>query len=143
MSIIVYRDGVIASDSGVFQDELFCGITTKIAKSPKGKLGGMCGSVSDLQKFVSWVKSDCKGEPSITSSGSEGILIKPNGEVSVYSVDGYILLGESDFYAIGSGQSIAFGALECGADAIRAVEICVIRHIYCAYPIVSLSRKRD
>lgn len=134
MSVVVFRGGIIASDTlatsgnGWIAGYLF----NKIARSPAGWLGGAVGSIVGAWGFVKWVEDggpekstadewlelpDCKDK-----DDDQGILIAPDRRAWLWEGDILIPIElHHGFVAIGSGSSIAYGALGVGANAVAAV----------------------
>lgn len=126
MTTIAYRDGVMAADSGCFNDGLYEGEVDKIWTLPSIGLLGCCGEYGTILKVVDWLTAG--GDPAYKlrlSRDSEfaGLLVKTCGQVLHYQLRLRPLPITANFHAIGSGRKIAIGAMAAGATAKHAVEI--------------------
>ena len=123
MTTVAYRAGIIAADRLVSFNGCREGLTTKIVK--RGRvLAGAAGSAAQCQRFLEWVAGGCMG--------NQPALIKDD-----YRLDGFVVTDErlicfngetywtleADFYALGSGEAYARGAMAMGAGPARAVRI--------------------
>jgi hypothetical protein len=128
MTTIAYRDGVMASDTGMTMRGSRCGRATKIVRASDGRLIGACGSCSGAEAFKTWALDPNYRdyEPPANPIKDEqpdwsGLIAHPDGQIEVF--DG----GESshkfaaDYYAAGSGRPEALGAMFMGATAEQAV----------------------
>lgn len=128
MTTIVYRDGVLAADSRAYRgDKSPLGTKVKIHRLWDGSLFGASSNCVGADTLLRrWVEEGCPSQKSgdIKPDSFEMILIRPNGEV-FFAHDNLDLSGplEAPFFAIGSGEQYALGALEMGADAVRAVRV--------------------
>jgi len=91
MTIICYRNGILASDSLITQIDSYSSYASmnKIIKSKKGVLAGACGNTYAVSEFLKYVDSDSYLNPnkpppdSIFEDSSEftGLTINKNEEV--------------------------------------------------------------
>jgi hypothetical protein len=63
MTTIAYRDGVIASDTGMTVAGVKIGTVRKIARNQKGDLCGGAGSATFVSEFLHWFKNGERGAP--------------------------------------------------------------------------------
>lgn len=124
MTTIVFRDGVLAADTAVFDRGCYCGQAEKIHRAPNGSLFGAAGALGDLVRFKDWMMA---GEPEdkrpeFRDDDSEAIVIRPDGTVHWFGTRDYAEI-VGDFHAIGSGFRVAMGAFAAGATAEQAIEI--------------------
>lgn len=135
MTIVVYRDGVMAADSLVTDHDLRCGAVRKIQKI-NGCLVGAAGGLAEVQMFFAWYAARAGTDrPVLTDDNFEGLVVMPGGQVNWY---GHGLLPtrlDAPYHAIGSGFKVAMGALWMGASAERAVECAIALNIRCGGPI--------
>jgi hypothetical protein len=131
MTIIVFRDGVLAADRMTCQEDYYTGDVTKIFNIGPFLIGG-CGYVHDIQQFKAWVEAgrpeDAKPKMGdnfggmVCSKSGEGYLVERYGDELIgFTLDKF------DYVVDGSGMSIALGALACGATAGDAV-LAAIKH---------------
>ena len=143
MTTAVYRDGVLAADSVVFDRDCYCGDVVKVRKSGL-YLMTAAGSLACVLKFFEWVergRPETKDDRPRLSSDFEGLCVNSCGDIMWYGED---LIGQpikSPYIAIGSGFKIAMGALAMGATAQQAVEVCCDLDAYTRRPVVACSIK--
>jgi hypothetical protein len=137
MTIIAYRDGVMAADTCFTDGFVTCGI--KLHKKA-GHVIGFCGDVSQALVFVDWFFNQKKNRrPDLASeTGWEAMVLNKDG-VTTWDRSLRPIPVEESFYAIGSGSPIAIGAMEQGATAAEAVAIACRRDPYCREPITILT----
>jgi ATP-dependent HslUV protease subunit HslV len=124
MTTIAYRDGVMAGDSKVTYDGSFQGSVTKVFKSAKGDLVGLCGDSSGLPVLKAWAKGGCKKPIPDLGPDNSVMWIRPNGNAFIVEM-GTACEVEGPFFAVGSGHAFAKGAMGAGCDAETAVAIAV------------------
>lgn len=119
MTTIAFRDGIIAFDTLITADEKVFSTKDKAFKI-NDYIVGCAGNLTDIEKFLNWVKSDMPEEkPKISI---EAILIKGN-KVNIVSDNCVFSKMAGKFCAIGTGANYALGAMEMGATAKQAVAI--------------------
>lgn len=127
MTVIAYKDGVLAADKRASLDSLHATVT-KVWQHP-GKLIAGCGSGSALRQVVEWIKGGAVGSmwPQPKDDACEVIVInhekagKPR--IEVYYNGPFPMLPEDDCFAMGEGASIALAAMHLGRSAIEGVEL--------------------
>lgn len=120
MTTIAYRDGVIVGDTQATGDYVFR--VKKVARLPGGVLVGYAGGLIQCQAALAWISSGCEGDPP-DFSDAQLMMITPDGKIWVAEGALPAYTTSSKFLAIGSGGSIAMGAMAAGASAKRAVQI--------------------
>lgn len=129
MTVIVYRDGVMAADrQSTIMGVRACEVT-KVARRPSdGALIGVAGDAGLASAFMRWFVAGEQGDrPALHIAADEhktalAIIVRAGGAVEEHSVGGWAPV-EGAFYAYGSGLEAAVAAMHMGADAARAVEI--------------------
>ncbi len=136
MTIIAYRDGVMAADTCVTDSFITNGM--KLHKK-SGHIIGFCGDVAQALVFVDWFFNQKKNrKPDLASeTGWEALVLNKDG-VTTWDRSLRPIPMEDHFYAIGSGANLAMGAMEHGASAKKAVEIACKRDPYCRLPVTVL-----
>ncbi len=133
MTVICYKDGMLASDSQVTRDGTITGTADKIFKNKQGMLLGLSGDWKDIvlvtQLFMTYDES-----MEFPNTNYEGILVYPDGEVMILE-EGVGLPLKAPYYAVGTGADFAFGAMHAGADAIGAVEAAIMYSDDCGFPV--------
>lgn len=130
MTTIVYRDGVMASDSQAQRAGwVLPGASQKIWRRPDGALLGLTGDYAEGLRLVRWCleEEDPETQPTADSAVLRAL---PDGSVVIFEGGGRDDLGRPDFAVVGSGLPVALGALQMGAGAIRAVETACLHDPY-------------
>ena len=126
MTTIAYRDGVLAADRLMTGGGARCAEVCKVARSKYGHLAAAAGNASGIASLHSWVVAGCDGElPRYEKGTMDGLVIYPTGRVFYWDGSPALIEMFGPFFAAGSGQEFAFGAMAVGADARRAVEIAI------------------
>ena len=122
MTIIAYRDGVLAGDRNVCGDDLIVGTRTKVHKINGWLIGG-CGPSEDCVMFRQWCERGFADgdKPKLNERKFQGIAIRPDGKI--LNFNGALIDVEvtASYFAIGCGAPIASGAMFAGAIAQIAV----------------------
>jgi hypothetical protein len=155
MTIIAYRDGVIAADSRVtvdteaggtrmFRCEKLFRKTIKEGRKKVQVIIATSGESAPGLIFVDWYGTD-KPPPAALIEGDADfscLILRSDG---LYEADKYCRPEKimSKFYAIGSGTKVALGAMEMGATAKQAAEIACKYDPHCAPPVVTMRLKKD
>jgi ATP-dependent protease HslVU (ClpYQ) peptidase subunit len=147
MTILAYRNGVLASDSRVtFNDMILSDNFPKIAQS-NGVIGGASGDADATERFVRWIKKGADKKTIPDKGKYRALMIKLKGDNNInsdifeqevkitYIENGDPMVLDQEFVAIGSGAEIAIGAMEMGASAEKAVTIATKRMSSCGGPL--------
>lgn len=143
MTVLVYRDGVMAADSMAAQAGTTYGAFRKI-KRINGHLVGVSGYSLHTAAFFAWIAAGAKSDLTL-KGGFIGLAASPKGRVMIYETDddgavhGYPL--KSPYFAEGSGGAVALGALAMGATAKQAAEIACRHDAACGRPIHTIRLK--
>lgn len=126
MTTIVYRDGIMAADTAIFDRGTYCGTGRKIARAPDGTLGGGAGAWGDVAALLDWIDTGAEGSPPKIDGDAESeyLWARTNGDIWWAGPGSLPTLVNSPWAAVGSGFRIAMGALAHGATAEQAVLIC-------------------
>ena len=158
MTVIVYRDGIIASDSQLVTRTWSCTMQFKKigARDVDGKiyLYGATGETAYSAKFFDWVESDAflawltdrssshpRLEPAKADETAVGLLFHPDGVCTRWEGDAYPYDVTGPFFAFGTGDNAAMGALMMGASAVQAVEIACAVDVLTNGPSQFIDRK--
>lgn len=145
MTTIAYRDGVLAADSRAYSgDKVPIGSKTKVHRMADGSLLGVSTtSVGGDQLIRRWVEAGSLPVAStdLKPDAFTALLVKPDGSVW-YASDNMEWSGPltGEFFAIGSGEQFALGALVMGASVERAVEAGIELDPWSAGPVTVLRR---
>lgn len=162
MTTIAYRDGVIACDSCFSHLGGIDTLSSKIIRLRSGALLGQAGS-NDARPLI-WLLQNVKTLRAMPSYEALmgvrcdflGLLILPRGRIVKVATtftspenwtdetagDYGMWEVETRFAAIGTGSDFAMGAMEAGADALKAVRIACRRDMNSRLPVHSLALKK-
>ena len=138
MTTVAYKDGLLACDSLIsMTDNINYGEKYLITDK---HVWGFAGCRGNVLLFIEWINAgmDRKALPAIAKDdGFSAIQIDRNDlTVSVWFPPQLIAQKiNSDHEAIGSGGSIAMGAMGFGASAAEAVEVAARHDVYTGGPI--------
>ena len=145
MSVIVWDGQTLAADKQMTNGGLML-IGSKIFKIGDD-LVGFTGDYDYGLGMKHWFETgaDPHSFPSNQNDKDSwvGILVvKPDGRVLKYDRCPHPYdLSQNRFVCLGSGRDFAYGALEMGADAVRAVEVACKYEASCGYGIETLTFK--
>ncbi len=125
MTTIALRNGIMAGDRLIVTGSIIDGCTTKVHRRPDGALIGYAGPLSLCTAIRDWFLTGAIEErPKFGDSddSAEALVAYPDGRVELHDREGCFDI-EAEFYAIGSGASIALGAMAAGCGAAEAVEM--------------------
>lgn len=138
MTVIAYRDGVMAGDRLAVRGSTASRWHAKIARRDDGALIGLAGDGAVGERYRVWflagedlakrpaLSDEYDGEPA--SAGA--LVVRPDGRVEEHTHLA-VLPFEGPYFAIGCGADFALAAMEMGADAHRAVEVACKLDIHC------------
>lgn len=156
MTVIAYRDGVMAGDScwSDGNDEGYSGLIEtlqgKLVLLESGGLYGGAGAAEDRQlvKVLQLVRNATQLPTSrdleSMSGGISALVVLPDGtcwQIITGKEEGCAYQRTGPYHAIGSGAPIAVGAMWKDATAIEAVKAACEHNVYCRPPITHLKLK--
>lgn len=125
MTVIAYKDGVLAADSLVTSGYDLAGHIVKIRQEGEWSFG-VAGSPSGIVPITNWVKGGADLDTPIefpSSLEATALLINSHGEVYYVDSDShYPVKMHVKYAAVGSGSTAARTAMFLGHSAIEAVE---------------------
>lgn len=154
MTVITYRDGVMACDSAWSLDDTVVTRQNKITRFETGALYGAAGDSDDrtLVRLLAKVTraSEIPSRAALAEIPNDigALFVLPSG--AVFMID----TGKDDpgmcpvrhpFATVGSGKKLAFGAMAAGATAREAAAIAARYDLHCRTPVHTLTlstRKR-
>jgi len=131
MTTIVYRDGVMAADSRAFAgDRNPIGYKTKIRAMVVDDVAYLVGVSSPAPGYgeavLNWFEAgmDIHDTPPMPEQGFTLLAVDAGGQ-GYYAANSFYLSGPltNEWWAIGSGDEFAIGALRSGATAVEAVAV--------------------
>lgn len=134
MSVVVYRDGAMASDSAISNDDSSVYANVKMLRLPNGTLIGGVGNAVLVQKWLRWAGlAEDVMSPDGPGPGKDDsfsiILVRTGGPPCVLFPEGWLEYSGAEYMAVGSGAYFAYGALHAGANAAAAVRAAI--HFSC------------
>lgn len=146
MTVVVYKNGVMAADSASFTGgRIFVASHPKVVRAPSGAIAGAAGNVIDCVKFNAWFEdgANAREKPKFSGSGDDEI------HVLMAMPDGRLWRGyaELDFHEVTSPYSVGElvaatfcdGAMLAGASAEDAVTLAIRHCIHIGGPVLSVS----
>lgn len=132
MSTIAFRRGIMAADSRGTSGDIIRGKVRKLYQLADGRVVGIAGDVGYEPEFIAWLDDGAKPEnrPDFSGASSFSALVGSTEGFVVYGRELRCQVIGADFYAIGSGNEIALGAMAMGASARRAVELACDFDVY-------------
>lgn len=124
MTTIAVRDGIMAADSGVSQEEYCFGSTQKIQRLSDGSLIAAAGTRPLVQQFHRWMLGAGQKPEPVESESFGALWLKSDG---IWRISHKFEIYDDPwpFAAEGINVSFMLGAMAAGADAKRAVELAI------------------
>lgn len=143
MSVVAYKDGIMAADSRAYGGKYQAspGAKAKAHRLADGTRVGLVSAVVGLpEKYLAWLAGGAKPEDwSGDKPDLRCLMVKPDGAVFLAD-EGLTFSGPIDcqVYAIGSGAEFALGAMAAGASAEEAVRVACRYDPHCGEPVLVL-----
>jgi hypothetical protein len=140
MSVIVWDGKTLAADRMSVSANLKR-TTTKIWRHKDMLIGG-AGTAVAIQAMVEWIthhKCDREKFPKLENEDVTIWVINRNGTQAKFEDSPFPLTYHDEKWADGSGRDFAYGALEMGADAVRAVEVASKYDAFCGHGVDAVS----
>lgn len=132
MTLVVFRAGILAADTALWEGYVQVGERTKIERLNDGGLIGCCGDCAIIDPFMDWARGGFAAgfnmEPGANDDEFEAIIVGPDGMVNRYDHKFRRECSKREWAAIGVAQSFANGLLTAGWSAKRVVEH-AIKHV--------------
>jgi hypothetical protein len=145
MSVLAYKDGVLAADSGMFVGgRRYTTGTPKVVRSDLG-LFGACGDASRAELAKSWFLEGMTAHMPAPGNGAdetywEMLWVRTDG--TVWWSDGGAPFAQMPFvYAVGLPTAAAMcdGVMHAGLPALYAVEVAIERCAWLGGPAVCVA----
>lgn len=131
MTVIAIRDGIMAVDSLVTGGGAIFGAVKKFAAVPGKFGGGYIAAAGDLGVAVEVMSKYIDfGQAFEFSDEVVDVHLRADGSVLTNDGGGWYAY-EAPFYAAGSGDMLAIGAMAAGADAATAARIAADHSMNC------------
>lgn len=138
MSVIAWDGKILAADKCSCNAD-YRTVVTKLVRIESGIVLGWTGAMEHGLGLKDWYINGAKKEnwPAFQQKDNWTRLIvgTPTGSVFQYEQEPFPQLIEDQFSAWGSGRDYALGAMEMGADAIKAVEVASRFNAACGFGV--------
>lgn len=146
MSVVVYKDGILAADSRAYggKYQTSPGAKAKMRRLSDGSRVGVTTAILGMgERFFAWMEAgaDPKEWGPDPRPDLRAIIVRPDG--AVFLAEDVYFSGpiETTCYAIGSGADFALGAMACGATAEEAVRVACRFDDHCGEPVHVLGKE--
>jgi 20S proteasome alpha/beta subunit len=139
MTTIVYRNGIMAADSSVWEEGTLSHKMKKLHRLKDGSVVGIFGTVSSCINLIEYLKDNKKKPKSMNGAGA--IIAFPDGRLLSCEGSTVVPIEKARYLAAGSGMSVALGALHQGATAIQAVKAAIAHDASSRGPVKSMRIK--
>jgi hypothetical protein len=140
MTVIVYRDGVMAADTGCFQGSLIVGTDEeKIIRLPQGSLLACAGCKDDIWRFREWATADFQADQRPKDFADFGaLLVAKSGEITKYGKSCHPYPSAGEWAVEGAEEDFLVGLLVMGATAEVAVQHAIERSAWAAGRVLAV-----
>lgn len=126
MTVIVYRDGIMAADTGVWEGDILCGFDQeKIQRMPDGGLLACAGLRPVIVEAQAWLLRDGPKPDRVEDGDFGALMVGPDGVVSNVSHAMQIYEAFGEFHVQASHHEFLVGALAAGVSAPEAVRLAI------------------
>jgi hypothetical protein len=127
MTTVVFRDGVLASDSAAeIAGWVLPQPHRKVHRLPDGRLAAITGGAASAGLAIEAMKAGNDPDWSALSDDSRVVIVSADGKsVRVHEGKAHYDDVTTPYFAYGSGMPVALGALFAGADAVTAVRAAI------------------
>lgn len=126
MTIIAYRDGILAADTAAWRGDYISGFVRKTCRLLDGGLAAAAGASSITEWFLARMEQarDLSSPPTDPDDHGFGFLvIRPNGDVFHGDLNMLMVPVKADWHVLGRSSGFTAGALAAGASAEDAVRL--------------------
>jgi hypothetical protein len=140
MTVVCYKDGIMAADSGLFWDNAWCGSTQKLFRLNNGLIYGAAGEGDDrrlrhlLGKYPDPEQVPIEDLQTFAKSETQALIVSPKKKIWFLQLsydtnhdshDVEVISESAEFISVGMGRWIAFGAMAHGASAAEAIAVTI------------------
>jgi len=134
MTLVAYRDGVVAADSATWGagGRVITGHNKKIRRlnSPlmAGALVVCAGASGVIARFHEWLEAGGKGEREAVKAGDgfQALIVHADGGVTRYDEEWLPFALQAPYHVLGAAEAFMLGALAAGASAKEAVRLAMV-----------------
>jgi hypothetical protein len=124
MTVIVYRDGIMAGDTAEWASGCIVSHAHKVQKTKDGWIFGCSGINAEIVKFEKWMHAG-RIAPALKLKEIDALVLAPDGKVYKFEDADVVDYSNVKFYVIGACCDFARGALHAGASAEETVKLCI------------------
>lgn len=121
MTTVVFRSGIMASDSCITAGDVRVYDTSKLVRLKDGSIAGYAGCPHDAVAIVKWLN----GKDVDVDFTKTSFLVYTKGKKLLLYDTEFPLEVKAPYLALGTGTGPALGALYMGATAIEAVKAAI------------------
>lgn len=134
MTIVAYRDGMLAADSLETVGDVRSGDVRKLYRV-KGAIVGFAGSRPAIDAALAWMRGVGERPEDFGEDDFRALVVEPDGSAWElnHALKAWRLPGE--FTAIGGAWRLGMGAMGFGASAVQAAQVAIDLCVNCGGPI--------
>lgn len=133
MTVIVYRDGVLAADTGAFMGNIIVGNVHKLHRTPRGVLVACAGNVPDVYRFRKWAdRGFLDSERPEKTQDFGALTVAPDGEITKYTAEFHPYPVASPYAVEGCAEEFLWALLLVGKTAAQCVRMAIEHNCYAA-----------
>jgi len=140
MTTIAYRDGVLAADTLTTNNGGAVGYGGWKIGGKNGVLWSTAGDSAWGKIFRDWMSTGQRGDIDKPDEVTAGLVYTPCGLILVYHSSGIEVRRGLPFWADGSGQDYALGAMQVGASPEQAVRAAMVWDLHTGGDVVTVRR---
>lgn len=144
MTTIVYRSGILAADSRAYsggREPMGDKVKVHTLGNGLGYAGVSSSIPGGAERVIAWLNAEQPEDFDLPEKFT-ALMLDQDGKV-YYACDTRYMSGPltGDFFAIGSGNEYAIGAMKRGASAIEAVKVAIDCDVWSGPPINAIDTK--
>lgn len=125
MTVIAYRDGIMAADSAVWGDQIIVEHVRKIWRLADGSLFGCSGRLCDAQACADWLLNGGDKPAPAEKGYFTALVAAPDGVVRRIEWDMRPFEITGPYHTCGAHMEFLHGAMAAGASAEEAVRLAI------------------
>lgn len=129
MTVIVYRDGMMAGDTAEWAGGCIVSHTHKVQRTKDGWIFGCSGIAAEISSFERWMHEG-RNAPCPKLKEIDALALAPNGKIYKFEGSDAVDYSNVKFYVIGACCDFARGALHAGLSAAETVKLCIDNQAY-------------
>jgi len=134
VTVIAYRNGVLAADSRYTDDDGSPAECEKLFRVGK-MLVGFAGESGPTLRLLRAIQSPGRGYPHDTFVGGYALAFCPRRGLMLFDQHHEPETLRAPYFALGSGAQAALGAMHAGATAVQAVHAAIRHQVACGLPV--------